>query len=74
MAKPQVAVSEPARAPYVKPRILTLKADLSFASSVTTFEDIIALADPPQHPATNKEPASNAKATAGDRKTLTPHP
>ena len=60
MDKPQ-AQSEPQKAPYVKPKILTLKVDLSFASSATNFEDIIALAAP-QPAAPTKEPPVKAKA------------
>ena len=33
MAKQQIAKIEPQKAPYVAPRILTLKVNLSFASS-----------------------------------------
>ena len=33
MAKPQVAKSEPQKAPYVKPKILTFKVNPSFAST-----------------------------------------
>ena len=75
MAKEQTANGEPERAPYVKPRILTLKVDLSFASSATDFEDIVALLDSPQFPAPTKESsASKAKATGVGGQTLPPHP
>jgi hypothetical protein len=47
MAKPQPQ-SEPQKAPYVTPNILTLKVDPSFASSATNLEDIIDLLDHPQ--------------------------
>ena len=74
MDKPQ-AQSEPQKAPYVKPKILTLKVDLSFASSATNFEDLIALADhPPLLPAPNKEPTVKAKATGVGGNPLPPGP
>ena len=74
MAEEKTPKSESQKAPYVKPKILTLKVDLSFASSATNFEDIIALADTPQLPAPNKEPPVKAKATGVGGQTLTPHP
>jgi hypothetical protein len=72
MAKQQTAKGETARAPYVKPTILTLKVDLSFASSVTKFEDTFALADLPQLSAPNQEPQAKAKASGVGEKTLAP--
>ena len=74
MAEERPTQSEPQKAPYVAPKILTLKVDLSFASSATNFEDIIALADTPRLPAPNKEPLVKAKAAGVGGQTLTPHP
>ena len=51
MAKQQVAKSEPQRASYVTPRILTLKVNLSFASSNTDLNGLIGLGDHPHLPA-----------------------
>ena len=73
MDKPQ-AQSEPQKAPYVKPKILTIKVNLSFASSATNLEDIIALADTPQLPETNKGPPVKAKATGVGGNPLPPGP
>jgi hypothetical protein len=39
MAKPQNSKNEPERLPYVKPTILTLKVDVSFASVGTDLEE-----------------------------------
>ena len=60
MAGQQLSKSVSERAPHVKPQILTLKVDLSFASSATNFEDIISLAS--ATPGTKKKPPSKAKA------------
>ena len=46
MAKQQLAKIEPQKAPYVTPRILTLKVNLSFASSADALDDIVGLARP----------------------------
>jgi hypothetical protein len=75
MAKPQ-AQSEPQKAPYVTPKILTLKVDLSFASSATNFEDIIDLLDRPQLtvPAKAEAPEKANKAAAGGGNPLPPRP
>jgi hypothetical protein len=54
MAKQQLTKSEPQKAPYVPPRILTLKVDLSFASSATDLDDIFGLAIHPQSPVPDK--------------------
>jgi hypothetical protein len=54
MAKQQPTKIEPQKAPYVTPRILTLKVDLSFASSATDLDDIFGLAIPPQSPVPDK--------------------
>ena len=66
MAKPQPQ-SEPQRAPYVTPKILTLKVDLSFASSATNLEDILDLLDRPQHTVPAKAEAQHKanKAAVG---------
>jgi len=69
MAKPQ-AQSEPQKAPYVKPKILTLKVDLSFASSATNFEDLIQM---PLEPAKAETPSKTKTAVAGE-KPYSPHP
>jgi hypothetical protein len=74
MAKEQTANGDPERALYVKPCILTLKVELSFASAATNFEDILDLLDSPQLPTPNKEPPAKAKATGVGGQTLTPHP
>jgi hypothetical protein len=66
MAKPQPQ-SEPQKAPYVTPKILTLKVDLSFASSATNLEDITDLRDRPQLtvPAKAEAPHKANKAAVG---------
>ena len=46
MAKQQLAKIEPQKAPYVTPRILTLKVSLSFASSADSLNDIFGLVRP----------------------------
>jgi len=46
MAKQQIAKSQPQKAPYVIPKIRTLKVSLSFASSASTLQDIFGLARP----------------------------
>jgi hypothetical protein len=74
MDKPHASKSEPQKAPYVTPRILTLKVDLSFASSATNLEDMIALADPPHLAVPNKEPPVKAKAAGVGGKIPTLHP
>ena len=58
------------------PKILTLKVDLSFASSATNFEDIIALLDRPQLtvPAKAEAPDKANKAAAGGGNPLPPGP
>ena len=75
MAKQQVAKSEPQKAPYVTPKILTLKVDLSFASSATNFEDLIDLVDHPERqvPGTTETP-TKAKSAAVRGKPLSPNP
>ena len=75
MAEEQIAKSEPQKAPYVKPRILTLKVDLSFASSATKLEDIIGLLDGSQLPVPAKtETPSKAKTAVVGGKPASPHP
>ena len=75
MAKQQVAKSEPQKAPYVTPKILTLKVDLSFASSATNFEDLIDLVNHPESlvPGTTETP-SKAKSAAVEGKPLSLNP
>jgi hypothetical protein len=46
MDKKQIAKIQPQKAPYVTPRIRTLKVSLSFASSAATVHDIFDLARP----------------------------
>jgi hypothetical protein len=46
MEKQQITKIQPEKAPYVTPRILTLKVNLSFASSATALDDIFGLARP----------------------------
>ena len=66
---------ESQKAPYVTPKILTLKVDLSFASSVTNFEDLIDLVNHPERlvPGTTETP-TKAKAAAGRGKPLSTNP
>ena len=73
MAEEKTTKSEPQKAPYVTPRILTLKVDLSFASSATNFEDIIGLPDRPQRPA-KTETTHKAKAAVVGERPPSPHP
>ena len=54
MAKQQLTKSESKKAAYVTHKILTLKVDLSFASSATELDDIFGLAIPPQSPVPDK--------------------
>jgi hypothetical protein len=44
MDKKQIAKIQPQKAPYVTPRIRTLKVSPSFASSASTLHDIFDLA------------------------------
>ena len=46
MGKQQIAKIQPEKAPYVTPRILTLKVSLSYASSAAALDDIFGLAHP----------------------------
>jgi hypothetical protein len=46
MDKNQIAKIQPQKAPYVTPRILTLRVSLSFASSADALDDIFGLARP----------------------------
>jgi hypothetical protein len=64
--------NEPQKAPYVTPRILTLKVDLSFASSATNFEALVNYPEPPV-PGTTETP-SKAKSAAVRGKPLSPNP
>jgi hypothetical protein len=61
--------NEPQKAPYVKPKILTLNVDLSFASSPTDFED-----HPEQSVLGTTETPSRAKSAAVQGKPLSPNP
>ena len=75
MAKQQVAKSEPQKAPYVTPKILTLKVDLSFASSATNFEDLIDSVNYPERPVPGTtETLSKSKSAAVRGKPLSPNP
>ena len=76
MAEEKTTKSEPQKTPYVKPKILTLKVDLSFASSATNFEDIIGLPDRPQLTVAAKAEAPDKanKAAAGGGNPLPPGP
>jgi len=75
MAEDKITKSESQKAPYVTPKILTLKVDLSFASSATNFEDLVDLLDGPQPPvpATIETP-SKAKTAVVGGKPSSPHP
>ena len=46
MDKQEIAKIQPQKAPYVTPKIRTLKVSLSFASSASTLNDIFDLARP----------------------------
>ena len=46
MDKQQIAKIQAQKAPYVTPKIRTLKVDLSFASSASTLQNIFGLARP----------------------------
>ena len=74
MAEERPTQSEPHKAPYVKPKILTLKVDLSFASSATNFEDVVDLLDRPQVTVSAKAEAPHKanKAAVGGGNPLPP--
>jgi hypothetical protein len=75
MAEEKTTKSESQKAPYVTPKILTLKVDLSFASSATNFEDLVDLLDRPQPPVPAKtETPSKAKTAVVGGKPSSPHP
>ena len=75
MDKPQ-AQSEPQKAPYVTPKIVTLKVDLSFASSATDLEDnsIDLLDRSLTLPAKAEPPHKANKAAVGGGNPLPPGP
>jgi hypothetical protein len=75
MVEEKITKSEPQKAPYVTPKILTLKVDLSFASSATNLADLIDLLDRPGLPLPAKtETPSKAKTAVVGEKSLSPHP
>ena len=76
MAEEKTPKSESQKAPYVTPKILTLKVDLSFASSATNLEDIIDLLDRPQLTVPAKAEAQHKanKAAVGGGNALPPDP
>ena len=76
MAEEKTPKSESQKAPYVTPKILTLKVDLSFASSATNLEDLIDLLDHPQAPLLAKveTPHKASSAAVGGRNRLPPAP
>jgi hypothetical protein len=61
MAKPQVSKSEPQKAPYVTPRIITLKVDLSFATAPSSKWQPVPITETVQSQA--KVPAASVAAT-----------
>jgi len=65
MDKQQIAKIQPQKAPYVTPKIRTLKVDLSLASSATTLDDLFGLARP-QAPEPDKPEISQSKRGAGN--------
>jgi hypothetical protein len=65
MAKQQIAKIEPEKAPYVAPRILTLKVNLSFASSATDIDDFFGLVAGPQAPVPDKREIPQSKVRDG---------
>ena len=65
MAKQQIAKTQPQKAPYVTPKIRTLKVSLSFASSASTLHDIFGLARP-QALEPDKPEIPRSKRTAGN--------
>jgi hypothetical protein len=68
MAKEQLAKIQPQKAPYETPRILTLKVNLSFASSATALNDIFGLARPqPLEPDKPEIPQSKVRRTTFER-------
>ena len=75
MAEDKITKSESQKAPYVTPKILTLKVDLSFASSATNFEDLVGLLDRQQPPVLAKPATpSKAKTAVAGGKPPSPHP
>ena len=76
MVEENTPESESQKAPYVKPKILTLKVDLSFASSATDLEDDIidSLGPQPTKPAIVETPPKASNAAVGGRNRLLPSP
>ena len=76
MAEEKTTKTEPQKAPYVTPKIITLEVDLSFASSATNLEDIIYLRDRPQLAvrAKRETPDKANKAAVGGGNPLPPGP
>jgi hypothetical protein len=70
MPEEQIPNSKPSKLRYVTPRILTLKVDLSFASSATKFEDLIQM--PPERAKTERPGKANTAVVGG--KLLSPNP
>ena len=66
MAKEQIAKIEPQKAPYETPRILTLKVNLSFASSATDMDDTFGLMAHPQARVSDKREMPQRKPKARD--------
>lgn len=66
MSKEEVEPTEPQKAPYVRPAIVTLKVNLSFASSATELGQLLDGADLSQDlgPAETRQ----SKAVAGVKK------
>ena len=66
MDKQQIAKIQPQKAPYVTPKIRTLKVDLSLASSATNFDDLFGLARPQQALEPDKPEIPQRKRAAGN--------
>ena len=65
MDKQEIAKIQPQKAPYVTPKIRTLKVSLSFASSASTLHDIFGLARP-QALEPDKPETPRSKRAAGN--------
>jgi hypothetical protein len=65
MDKQEIAKIQPQKAPYVTPKIRTLKVSLSFASSASTLNDIFDLARP-QALEPDKPETPRSKRAAGN--------
>jgi hypothetical protein len=74
MAEEKTTKSESQKAPYVTPKIVILKVDLSFASAATNFDDHVDLLDrQPPVPAETETPSKAKTAVVGE-KPSSPHP